>query len=62
MNGPIPLLPADRKNFAFDNPLSNTNKHTISYNYSRATVSTDSVSAVYSGAKKNWKIKEINGS
>jgi hypothetical protein len=30
--------------------------------YSRAPVSTDSVSAVYRDPKKNWKIKEINGS
>jgi hypothetical protein len=30
--------------------------------YSRAPVPTDSVSAVYRGPKKNWKIKEINGS
>jgi hypothetical protein len=29
---------------------------------SRAPVPTDSVSAVYRGPKKNWKIKEINGS
>jgi hypothetical protein len=30
--------------------------------YSRASVSTDSVSAVYRGPEKKWKIKEINGS
>jgi hypothetical protein len=30
--------------------------------YSCAPVSTDPVSAVYRGLKKNWKIKDINGS
>jgi hypothetical protein len=30
--------------------------------YSRASASTDSISAVYRGPKKNWKIKDINGS
>jgi hypothetical protein len=32
------------------------------YQYSRAPVFTDSVSAVYRGPKKKLKIKEINGS
>jgi hypothetical protein len=30
--------------------------------YRRAPLSTDSVSAVYRGPIKNWKIKEKNGS
>jgi hypothetical protein len=29
--------------------------------YSRAPVSTDSVSAVYRGPKNKWKIQDING-
>jgi hypothetical protein len=30
--------------------------------YSRASISTDSISVVHCDPKKNWKIKEINGS
>jgi hypothetical protein len=30
--------------------------------YSHASISTDSVSAVYNSPKKKWKVKEINGS
>ena len=30
-------------------------------NYRQTPVSADSVSAVYCGLKKTWKIKEING-
>jgi hypothetical protein len=35
---------------------------TVGRKYNRASVSTDSVSAIYRGQKKKLKIKEINGS
>jgi hypothetical protein len=46
------------KIFTFCNLIWNK----IFIEYSRAPVSTDSVSAVYRGPKTKWKIKEINGS